>query len=306
VDLLDLANSQHLLQLPVIKPVKWPASTLLMVFKTFFTLVLLHFGTYLQDFFTRDELNRVLANLDATPIHFKGAGPMVTAVMGGEPNVACGAISGPIARLPPRRCAMSHRSAMPSRTTLRRLPVDHLSEAIALHPGVVAVGEDLHVRGGRSGETRVVLEGNRLARIDACARSTIILRWPAKWIGRHFAQAGEHDVPQREHIARRLNQVRHLHDTPQKGFFNETSRTFSHGCVRVENISTRASSSDSFRRACAPSGPIEKCTTSPARSSRVPSGVRNVGRPAADRARTAICRRSCRARRETYWPCRRR
>jgi murein L,D-transpeptidase YcbB/YkuD len=27
----------------------------------------------------------------------------------------------------------------------------------------------------------------------------------------------------------------YLHDTPQKSYFNETSRTFSHGCGRVQN-----------------------------------------------------------------------
>jgi tripartite-type tricarboxylate transporter receptor subunit TctC len=48
---------------------------------------------------TAENLFRVLAKLDTTPIHFKGAGPMVTAVMAGEPSVACGAISGPIAQI---------------------------------------------------------------------------------------------------------------------------------------------------------------------------------------------------------------
>jgi tripartite-type tricarboxylate transporter receptor subunit TctC len=48
---------------------------------------------------TAENLFRIVAKLDTTPIHFKGAGPMVTAVMGGEPGVACGAISGPIAQI---------------------------------------------------------------------------------------------------------------------------------------------------------------------------------------------------------------
>src|SRR6185295_11887223 len=48
---------------------------------------------------TAENLFRVLAKLDTTPVHFKGAGPMVTAVMAGEPGVACGAISGPIAQI---------------------------------------------------------------------------------------------------------------------------------------------------------------------------------------------------------------
>jgi len=48
---------------------------------------------------TAENLFHVLAKLDTTPIHFKGAGPMVTAVMTGEPSVASGAISGPIAQI---------------------------------------------------------------------------------------------------------------------------------------------------------------------------------------------------------------
>ena len=46
-----------------------------------------------------------------------------------------------------------------SADALRDLPVTSLTQALALQPGVVAVGEDLHVRGGRAGETQVTLGG---------------------------------------------------------------------------------------------------------------------------------------------------
>ncbi len=42
---------------------------------------------------------------------------------------------------------------------LRDLPLTSLAQALALQPGVVAVGEDLHVRGGRAGETQWTLGG---------------------------------------------------------------------------------------------------------------------------------------------------
>ena len=42
---------------------------------------------------------------------------------------------------------------------LRDLPVSSLAQVLALQPGVVAVGEDLHVRGGRAGETQWTLNG---------------------------------------------------------------------------------------------------------------------------------------------------
>lgn len=42
---------------------------------------------------------------------------------------------------------------------LRAYPVDGLAQVVALQPGVVAQGEELHVRGGRAGETLVVLDG---------------------------------------------------------------------------------------------------------------------------------------------------
>ena len=46
-----------------------------------------------------------------------------------------------------------------SSRTLRALPVDHLTDAIALKAGVVAQAEELHVRGGRTGELRFVMDG---------------------------------------------------------------------------------------------------------------------------------------------------
>src|SRR6185369_3288171 len=46
-----------------------------------------------------------------------------------------------------------------SREDLRTLPIDGLADAIALKAGVVALGEELHVRGGRTGETQFLLRG---------------------------------------------------------------------------------------------------------------------------------------------------
>jgi len=48
---------------------------------------------------TAENLFRVLAGLDTTAIQFRGAGPMVAAVMSGEPSVGSGAISGPLAQI---------------------------------------------------------------------------------------------------------------------------------------------------------------------------------------------------------------
>ena len=50
-----------------------------------------------------------------------------------------------------------------SRQELRSLPIDHVTDAIALKAGIVAQGEELHVRGGRAGETQLVLRGLPLA-----------------------------------------------------------------------------------------------------------------------------------------------
>jgi tripartite-type tricarboxylate transporter receptor subunit TctC len=48
---------------------------------------------------TAEMLFKVLAKLDTTAVHFKGAGPMVAAVVGGQPPVGSGAISGPLAQV---------------------------------------------------------------------------------------------------------------------------------------------------------------------------------------------------------------
>jgi tripartite-type tricarboxylate transporter receptor subunit TctC len=56
-------------------------------------------GTGTTPHLTAENLFRVLAGLDTTAIHFRGAGPMVAAVMSGEPTVGSGAISGPLAQI---------------------------------------------------------------------------------------------------------------------------------------------------------------------------------------------------------------
>jgi tripartite-type tricarboxylate transporter receptor subunit TctC len=48
---------------------------------------------------TAEMLFKVLARLETTAVHFKGAGPMVAAVVGGQPPVGSGAISGPLAQV---------------------------------------------------------------------------------------------------------------------------------------------------------------------------------------------------------------
>jgi hypothetical protein len=69
VDVLDLAESKHFLHTAFVRPARWPASTLLMAFKSFFTLVLL------QQLFASVRQGRLLAETIADfwsphePIH---------------------------------------------------------------------------------------------------------------------------------------------------------------------------------------------------------------------------------------------
>ncbi len=46
-----------------------------------------------------------------------------------------------------------------TRSDLRELPVDRLADALALKAGIVAQGEQLHVRGGRTGDAQLLLRG---------------------------------------------------------------------------------------------------------------------------------------------------
>ena len=48
---------------------------------------------------TGENILRVIAKLDITPVHFRGAGQAVTAVVSGEPPIGCMAISGPLAQV---------------------------------------------------------------------------------------------------------------------------------------------------------------------------------------------------------------
>lgn len=46
-----------------------------------------------------------------------------------------------------------------SRDELEELPVDNVEEALALKSGIVKTGDELHVRGGRSGEVKFMIDG---------------------------------------------------------------------------------------------------------------------------------------------------
>jgi tripartite-type tricarboxylate transporter receptor subunit TctC len=76
-------------------------------------------GTGTTPHLTAEMLFKVLAKLDTQPIHFKGAGPMVAAVVGGEPPVGSGAISGPLAQV---RAGKLRALAVSSSRRLATLP----------------------------------------------------------------------------------------------------------------------------------------------------------------------------------------
>jgi tripartite-type tricarboxylate transporter receptor subunit TctC len=76
-------------------------------------------GTGTTPHLTAEMLFKVLAKLDTTAIHFKGAGPMVAAVVGGEPPLGSGAISGPLAQV---RAGKLRALAVSSSRRLATLP----------------------------------------------------------------------------------------------------------------------------------------------------------------------------------------
>jgi outer membrane receptor protein involved in Fe transport len=75
-----------------------------------------------------------------------------------------------VRRFPPLEVRALIPDLLSSQTThsvstawLSALPVDRLADAVALQAGVVAEADELHVRGGRTGETAVNLEGLSLS-----------------------------------------------------------------------------------------------------------------------------------------------
>ncbi len=81
---------------------------------------------------TAENLFNLMAKLDMTPIHFRGAGPAIAAVVGGEPPVGAGAVSTP---LPHVKAGRLRPLAVSSAARVAQLP-DVPTFAEAGFPGV--------------------------------------------------------------------------------------------------------------------------------------------------------------------------
>ncbi len=81
---------------------------------------------------TAENLFNLIAKLDMTPIHFRGAGPAIAAVVGGEPPVGAGAVSTP---LPHVKAGRLRPLAVSSAARVAQLP-DVPTFAEAGFPGV--------------------------------------------------------------------------------------------------------------------------------------------------------------------------
>ena len=68
---------------------------------------------------TAENLFNVISKLDMTPIHFRGAGPAIAAVVGGEPPVGSGAVATP---LPHVKAGRLRALAVSSSTRMAALP----------------------------------------------------------------------------------------------------------------------------------------------------------------------------------------
>jgi outer membrane receptor protein involved in Fe transport len=112
-------------------------------------------------------LGALAASSGTTPAATPGSAPAVAAAADSSAVVDSAAAAPRVVRtFPPTEVRAPLDDLRSSETVhlitgsaLRAYPVDRLSDVLALQPGVVAQGEELHVRGGRAGETAVVLDG---------------------------------------------------------------------------------------------------------------------------------------------------
>ena len=119
-DFIAIANVASQPNLIVVNP-GVPAKTLaeLITFAKSAKLAYASPGSGTTPHLTGENLFKVLAGLDITPIHFRGAGPAVAAVVGGEPSVGSLAVAAP---LPQIKAGRLRALAVSSATRFAALP----------------------------------------------------------------------------------------------------------------------------------------------------------------------------------------